>query len=55
MPENTDFATAARAFLAPKDVLTGAKDMAPFLQDWRHMFTGRAFGSLFAALHRRSV
>jgi FAD/FMN-containing dehydrogenase len=38
----TDFAAAACAILAPKDVLTDRKDMAPYLQDWRHLFTGNA-------------
>lgn len=38
----TDFAAAACAILAPKDVLTDRKDMAPSLQDWRHLFTGNA-------------
>jgi FAD/FMN-containing dehydrogenase len=28
--------------VGPSHVLTGAADMAPFLTDWRHRFTGRA-------------
>jgi FAD/FMN-containing dehydrogenase len=37
-----DFASAARAILGPSDILIDPAAMAPFLQDWRHMFKGKA-------------
>ena len=42
MIDAPDFSAAAKSILAPKDIMTDSDAMAPFLQDWRRMFTGKA-------------
>lgn len=36
------FLEGAASILAPRDLIYAAADMAPYLADWRHMFSGRA-------------